>query len=150
MRKFVFNLEPLYGHRQRLEELKQKEFAEVNQSLQAEEKKLIELIATYKSSASDLDKRKEQGATVLEIETHHAYLEGLKRRIRTQELAVSNIRVLLEKKRADLIDASRDRKVIEIMKEKSLNAHQQRAEKLELKESDDLTSARGRRRGNEN
>ena len=149
MRKFVFNLEPLYGHRQRLEELKQKEFAEVNQSLQAEEKKLVEHIATYKSPASDLDKRKEQGATVLEIETHHAYLEGLKRRIRTQELAVSNIRVLLEKKRADLIDASRDRKVIEIMKEKSLNAHQQRAEKLELKESDDLTSARGRRRGNE-
>jgi len=150
MRKFVFNLEPLYGHRQRLEELKQKEFAEVNQSLQAEEKKLIELIGLYKSSATELDKRKEQDAAVLEIETHHAYLEGLKRRIRTQELAVCNIRVLLEKKRADLIDASRDRKVIEIMKEKSLSAHRQRAEKLELKESDDLTSARGRRRGNEN
>jgi flagellar protein FliJ len=150
MRKFVFNLEPLYGHRQRLEELKQKEFAEVNLSLQAEEKKLFELIATYKSAASDLDKRKEQGATVLEIETHHAYLEGMKHRIKTHELAVSNMRALLEKKRAALIDASRDRKVIEIMKEKSLSAHQKRADKLEQKEADDLTSARGRRRGNEN
>lgn len=150
MRKFVFNLEPLYGHRQRLEELSQKEFAEVNLTLQAEEKKLFELIATYKSAACDLDRRKEQGATVLEVETHHAYLEGMKQRIKTQEVAVSNIRVLLEKKRAALIDASRDRKVIELMKEKSLNAHQSRADKLEQKEADDLTSARGRRRGNEN
>jgi len=145
MRKFVFNLEPLYGHRQRIEELSQKEFAEVNLTCQSEEKKLIDLVGLYKRSAAELDSLKEQGASANYIETHHAYLEGLKRRIKSQEASVAKIRVLVEKKRADLIDASRDRKVIEIMKEKSLSAYQSRAEKLEIKEAEDMTIARYRR-----
>ncbi len=81
MRKFIFNLEPLYGHRQRIEELSQKEFAEVNLTCQAEEKKLIDLIGLYKRSAHELDSLKEQGASSNYIETHHAYLDGLKRSI---------------------------------------------------------------------
>lgn len=150
MKKFVFNLEPLYGHRQRVEELKQKEFAEVNLRLQAEEKKLIELIGQYKASAREIDTLKENGASVHDVETHHAYLEGLKRRIKANETMTAQIRVALEKKRADLVDAARDRKVLEMMKEKSFNAHQSRVEKLEQKEADDLTSMRARRKDNEN
>lgn len=150
MRKFVFNLEPLYGHRQRSEELRQKEFAAAGQSLKAEEQKLVELIGLYKSSARELDSLKEEGAGVHDVQTHHAYLEGIKARIKTQEAKTAQKRVELEKKRADLVDAARERKVIEIMREKSLSAHQSRVEKLELKEADDLTCARLRRKENEN
>lgn len=146
MRKFVFNLEPLYGHRQRTEELRQKEFAEAAQSLQAEEQKLAELIGLYKSSAAELDELKEQGAGIHDLGTHQSYLEGLKRRIKAQEANTARKRVELEKKRAELVEAARERKVLEIMREKSLSAHQSRAEALELKEADDLTSARLRRK----
>jgi len=150
MKKFVFNLEPLYGHRQRTEELRQKEFAAAGQSLKDEEQKLVELIGLYKSSAAELDSLKEEGAGVHDIGTHGAYLEGLKARIKAQEANTARKRVELEKKRADLVDAARERRAIEIMREKSLSAHQSRAEKLELKEADDLTSARQRRKENEN
>lgn len=150
MSRFVFNLEPLYGYRQRLEELSQKEFAEVNLRLQAEEKRLIEMNELYRNSALEMDVLKEKGAAVRDVEMHHLYLEGLKRHIKAQEAAIGQIRKLLEKKRSELIDAARNRKVMEIMKERSLNAHNLKENKLEQKESDDLTSARLRRKGNEN
>ena len=144
MSKFVFNLEPLYDYRQRTEELSQKEFAEVNLKLQAEEKRLAEMNELYRNSASEMDGLKERGAPVRDIEMHHLYLEGLMRHIKAQEAAIGQIKKLLEKKRAELIDASRNRKVLEIMKEKSLNAHNLKENKREQKEADDLTSARVR------
>ncbi|OGP15072.1 MAG: flagellar export protein FliJ [Deltaproteobacteria bacterium GWA2_54_12] len=150
MSKFVFNLEPLYDYRQRLEELSQKEFAEVNLHLAAEEKRLSEMNELYANSALEMDALKEKGAAVSDIEMQHLYLEGLKRHIKAQEEAVGQLRNLVEKKRAELIDAARNRRVIEIMKERSLNAHNLKENKLEQKEADDLTSARLRRKGNEN
>jgi flagellar FliJ protein len=150
MSRFVFNLEPLYGYRQRTEELSQKEFAEVNLAAASEEKKLAEIKALYRSSCDELDSLKEKGAAGHALDVHHSYLEGLKRAIKAQETTIDRIKKLLEKKRADLIDASRSRKVIEIMKEKSLTAHNLKENKREQKEADDLTSARRRRNGNEN
>lgn len=150
MSKFVFNLEPLYDYRQRIEELSQKEFAEVNLLLAAEEKRLSEMNELYGNAAVEMDALKEKGADVHDIEMHHFYLEGLKRHIKAQEASIAQLRNLVEKKRAELIDASRNRKVIEIMKEKSLNAHNLKESKLEQKEADDLTSARQRRNGHEN
>lgn len=142
MSKFVFNLEPLYDYRQRTEELSQKEFAEVNLKLQAEEKRLGEMNELYASAANEMDALKEKGAPVRDMEMHALYLEGLKRHIKAQGEAVSQIRKLLESKRAELIDASRNRKVMEIMKERSLSAHNLKENKREQKEADDLTSAR--------
>lgn len=150
MSRFVFNLEPLYAYRQRTEELSQKEFAEVNLRLAAEERRLTEMNELYKASSSEVDSLKEKGAPVADIEMHQRYLQGLKRHMKAQEEAVENIRKLLEKKRAELIEASRNRKVMEIMKERSLSAHNLKESKLEQKEADDLTSARLRRKGNEN
>lgn len=150
MSRFVFNLEPLYDYRQRIEELSQKEFAEVSLHLAAEENKLVEMNELYRNSAIEMDSLKEKGAVVRDIEMQHLYLEGLKRRMKAQKAAIDQLRNLVEKKRAELIDASRNRRVIEIMKERSLNAHNLKENKLEQKEADDLTSARLRRNVNEN
>jgi flagellar FliJ protein len=150
MSKFVFNLEPLYDYRQRIEELSQKEFAEVNLLLSAEEKRISEMNELYGNASLEMDALKEKGAGVHDVEMHHQYLEGLKRHIKAQEASIGQLRNLVEKKRAELIDASRNRKVIEIMKERSLNAHNLKENKLEQKEADDLTSARQRRNRHEN
>jgi flagellar export protein FliJ len=79
MSKFVFNLEPLYDYRQRIEELSQKEFAEVNLLLSAEEKRISEMNELYGNASLEMDALKEKGAGVHDVEMHHQYLEGLKR-----------------------------------------------------------------------
>lgn len=150
MSRFVFNLESLYAFRQRTEELVQKEFSEVNLQLAAEERRLSELAALQKASSTELDGLKERGAPVADIQMQQAYLEGLRRHMKAQGEIVGKARALVEKKRAELIEASRDRKVMEIMKERSLEAHNLKVSRREQKEADDLTSARLRRKENEN
>lgn len=150
MSRFVFNLESLYAFRQRTEELVQKDFSEVNLLLAAEERRLSELGALYRASSAELDALKERGAPVADIQMQQAYFEGLKRHIKAQEESVGRARALVEKKRAELIEASRNRKVIEIMKERALEAHNLKVSRREQKEADDLTSARLGRKGNEN
>lgn len=150
MTRFVFNLQSLYEHRQRAEEASQREFAEVNLRLQAEERRVAELKQLYLDSGFEMDSLKEKGAPGHELELHQAYLAGLKRQISAQEARVREIQKLLEKKRAELVEASRNKKVMEIMKERSLGAHMLKENRLEQKEADDLTTARLRRRENEN
>jgi len=148
--RFVFSLESLYAFRQRTEELAQKEFSDVNLRLAAEERRLNELAALHRSSSAELDGMKDRGALIADIQMQQAYLEGLRRHIKAQEQAVARARDLVESKRGELIEASRERKVVEIMKERSLEAHNKKESRREQKESDDLTSARLRRKGNEN
>lgn len=150
MTRFVFNLESLYEHRQRAEEASQREFAEANLKLKAEERRLEELRGLYADSGLEMDSLKEKGSSGHELEMHHSYLEGLKRQIAAQEAVVSQYTKLLEKKRAELVEASRNKKVIAIMKERSLSEHVVKENRREQKEADELTSARMRRKENEN
>lgn len=150
MKRFVFNLESLYEHRQRAEEACQREFVEANLKLQSEERRLDEFKAQYRNSGLEMDALKEKGASANELEMHHAYLGGLKKQMISQEALVSKHYKIVEKKRAELVEASRNKKVMEIMKEKSLSAHMLKENRREQKEADDLTSARLRRKGHEN
>lgn len=149
MSRFKFNLEPLYEHRQRAEEASQRAFAEANLKLKAEERRLEEMKGRYSSAGAQLDSLKEKGAPGHEMQMHHSYLEGLKRQIAAQAATVLQHAKVAEKKRLELIEAARDKKVIEIMKERSLSAHMVKENRREQKEADDLTSARMRRKGNE-
>lgn len=149
MTRFKFSLEPLYEHRQREEEASQRENAEANLKLAAEERRLAELRNMYMAGGHEMDVLKEKGASGHELQMHHSYLEGLKRQIGAQEAQVAQCALAAEKKRLALVEASRNKKVIEIMKERSLSAHMVRENRREQKESDDLTSARQRRKGHE-
>lgn len=149
MSAFKFNLEPLYEHRQREEEESQRAFAEANLKLQAQEGRLEELKGLFSTAGMELDSLKEKGAPGHELQMHQTYLEGVKRQIAAQEATVLQHAKAAEKKRLELIEAARNKKVMEIMKERSLSAHMVKEGRREQKEADDLTSARMRRKGNE-
>lgn len=140
MPKFTFKMEPLFEYRQRLEELCRKEFGEALARLRSEEEKIERLKELYKKSSFEIDGLKESGAAAGEMELYHSYVAGLKRHISEQERILSQVSAAVEKKRGELIEASRNRKVMELMKEKSLHQHNQRVSRLEQKESDDLIS----------
>lgn len=144
MASFRFTLEPLYEHRQRLEELSQREFHEVTMRLKAEEEKLGHLRELLAKSHTEADEKKERGETG-DLGLYHSYMEGLKRHIKAQERMISEIGALLERKRVELVEASRNKKVVEVMKERSFNDFNQETAKREQKEADELTIARFRR-----
>ncbi|MBI5643100.1 MAG: flagellar export protein FliJ [Deltaproteobacteria bacterium] len=142
MNKFVFKLEPLYDYRQRLQEICQKEFGEAQRKLDEEEAKLETLREVYRKASSDIDGLKEKGARFDEIDLYYSYATGLKKHISDQDKLIKRTRQALEVKRGELLEASKKKKVIEVMKEKSLNSYIETSNKEEQKISDDIVSSR--------
>lgn len=149
MKKYTFRLEPLFQYRQRLEDLSRRGLEEALGLLKEEEQKIERLKELYARSSAEIDALKEKGEAAGEIELHYFYIDGLKRHIADQEKALREISELAERKRGELVEASRSRKVIETFKEKSLNSYNKEAKRKEQKESDELVTLRYGRSGDE-
>ncbi|MDO8427533.1 MAG: flagellar export protein FliJ [Deltaproteobacteria bacterium] len=149
MGKFVFKLEPLYEYRQRMEEISQREFSEALRRLEDEEVKLNRLKAANQKAFGEMDEMKEKGAGVEEINLYYLYIAGLKNRIGEQEKILKEFRELLELNRKKLIEASKGRKVIEIMKERSFNSYIEGINREEQKTADDMVNSLYKRSGNQ-
>lgn len=146
MKKFVFNLEPLYDYRKRLEEISKKELGEALKRLEDEETKL-ELINEMNSKTSaELDRMKEEGAPMEEFNLYYAYVTRLKKHIAEQERIITEVRANFEAKRDELAEAAKRKKVVQLLKEKTFELHRERENKAEQKISDDLNSSRFRHR----
>ncbi|MBE9528943.1 MAG: flagellar export protein FliJ [Proteobacteria bacterium] len=145
MNRFVFKLEPLYDYRQRLEEASQREFSEALMLLEEEERKLVELQKAYIKGCDDLDKLKEEGGQAEELGMYGAYFYGLKRHIAEQEKIIAGAREEFEARRAHLEESTKEKKVVETLKEKSYNTYIKELDKEEQKENDDLVSSRFKR-----
>lgn len=145
MKKFTFKLEPLYDYRQRIEDICKKEFNSASARLDDEEGKLEKLRDAYKSSSAEIDEMKERGASMQDITLYYDYLIGMKRHIADQEKVIAEFRKVLEAKREELSEASKDKRVVEIIREKSLGAHLKEMNRLELKGDDDMAVSRFKR-----
>ncbi len=149
MNKFRFKLEPLYEYRQRLEELSQKEFSEALRKLSEEESKLLALKDLYRKSSEDIDKMKEENAGNPELNLYYAYVTSLKKHIDEQAKIISGVKTALEGKRCNLLAVSKDKKVVEILKERSYNSYMEKLNKEEQKIADDLVTSRFKRKTDE-
>ncbi len=149
MGRFVFKLEPLYEYRQRIEEISQKEFSEALKRLEEEEARLNCLKASSLRAASEIDEMKENDSGVEEINLYYLYIAGLKNRIDEQEKILKEFKEALEMKRARLIEASKGKKVLEIMKERSLNSYREDQNREDQKATDDMVNSLHKRSGNQ-
>lgn len=130
------------NYRQRLEDLCKKEFAAAMRALADEEARLAQMKEACSRSCAEIDRLKENGADLDEIKRHFDYLKGLKARIEKEEKVVKDFRARLESKRIELSEASKNKKIIDIMREHASEIHSSRAEKEEQKAMDDLASLR--------
>lgn len=150
MGKFVFKMEPLFEHRKRLEDICKKEHGAASVKLAEEEEKLLSLKALYLKSSSELDGIKERGGEPHELDLFISHIAGLKKYIDEQEKTLRGAAVVLEAKRGELLEAAKKKKAMEIMKERSLDAHTKASERAEQKAADELASNRHKRsNGNE-
>lgn len=145
MNKFVFKLEPLYEYRQRLEEICMKDFGEAVRRLDQEEDRLSMLNEGYLRSSEEMDRLKEEGAQADDLNMYYAYFLGLKKHISEQERIIRQVRDVFEAKQGDLAVATKDRKVVQTIKERSFGSYIQRLEREEQKATDDIVSSRFKR-----
>lgn len=145
MKKFDFKLEPLYEYRQRLEEICQREFGEAGKRLDEEEVKLENLKGVYEKSVLEIDELKERSGQTYELDLYYTYIAGLKKHMAEQERIIKACRAELEVKRTRLLSALKDKKVIEVMKEKSLLSYREGLNREDQKITDDLVTSRFKR-----
>lgn len=141
MRKFKFSLEPVLGHRERIEEEKQQIFAARQRELQDAEQELARLNFDFKRFSIALREEHARMATE-ELRWHYAHLEFLDRCITMQHAVISQRRAAVERARGDLVEASKDRKVMEKLKDKRFEEHRAREASFEQKELDDANNRR--------
>ena len=128
---FKSPLEPVLKHRKLIEENLQKELAANEKSLVIETQKLQDYRSSVCQLSADLRQRQKEGSPVSEISLFLGFIEQQSKNIRKQEKHVSEIKMKVELKRQDLVEATKKKKTIEKLKKKQLRAHEQALQKKE-------------------
>lgn len=141
MQKFKFALDPVLQHRERIEDEKQQVLAERLRDLKAAEDELARLNGEFKRYSTAL---REEHATLSseELRWHYAHLEYLDRCMTMQHSVIFACRAAVERARTDLVAASKERKVIEKLKDRRLEEHQAHEAAQEQKDLDDTNNRR--------
>ncbi len=144
MSKFKFALEPVLDHRERIEEEKQGVLAQRQRELKEAEDELKRLNGEFKRYATALRDDHAKLASD-ELRWHYAHLEFLDRCMTMQHGIIFQRRAAVDRARNDLVDASKDRKVIEKLKDRRFEEHQAFQAAEEQKDLDDTNNRRQNR-----
>jgi flagellar protein FliJ len=141
MKKFRFALQPVLDQRQRLEDLKQQIVAQKRRALDEAEAELKRLNDEFRENADRL-REKHRELDTEELRLTYAHLQFLDRCIVAQIKIVAERRVALDRARGELLEASKERKAVEKLKERRRSAHEAEATRVEQNELDDGNARR--------
>lgn len=113
-----FKFESVLTHRQYLEEMKRKEYADARRAALEKQEHLKRLRMAEKQSAMRLQQGMEKGAAISESLLYINYLEQIRNDIRKMAMEVRRFEKIADQKQAELIDAVKNRKIMERLKEK--------------------------------
>jgi flagellar FliJ protein len=141
MRKFKFSLAPVLEQRQRVEDEKQQVLAARETELRAAQDELDRLNGEFKRFSKTLREDHAQLATE-ELRWHYAHLEYLDRCMTMQHAVILERRQAVDRARAELVAASKDRQVLERLKDKRFDEYLALEAAIEQKEIDDANARR--------
>lgn len=118
MKRFRFRLEVLLDIRMRREEKVKLELAEQNKEILKQQDELNELHRELKNLQSDELKRRQEQDSVLLLNTSVAYRFQLKKEMLAVGSKMDKIQENIYRIRKKLISATKDRKAVEILKER--------------------------------
>lgn len=144
MKRFKFTLQPVLEQRKRIEEQKQQVLAARQAELQAALGELAQLDAKYRRYATTL-RDDHASLSSEELRAHYAHLEYLDRRIVMQHARITGFKAAVDRARAELAEAGKERKVIEKLRDKRLEEHRAAEAAYEQRELDDSNARRQRR-----
>lgn len=133
-----FSLDTVLSYRERLEDLAKNKLAEALQAHKDAQKVLSDLEADYQEKAVLIEKVQMEGVGIndlIRLEEHLAYT---KQRIAEERDTLEQRRKDVEKSRLHLLDKSRERQVMEKLKEKQNDAWKQHLNKKEAAFLDEI------------
>jgi flagellar protein FliJ len=141
VKKFSFALQPILDHRKRIEDEKQLIVAQRKRALDEAEHELSRLNDEFRRHAKLLRDNHKKFDT-RELQSIYAHLQFLDRCIVAQIRIVAERRLALDRARTELLAASKEKKVVEKLKERRREAFVLEGQRLEQKELDDGNARR--------
>jgi flagellar protein FliJ len=142
MKKFSFGLETLLQHRIRLEENEKNRFTKIRAELQTELKHKETIAARQKESRSELGHRQEASCDPEEIGWYLRYLTRLDMEIKRSIERIVELEKHVDAQRQIMVEASRNKQMIENLKKKKHKEHIASAEREERKSIDEMVVTR--------
>lgn len=134
-----FELEQVLGYRREMEKLRKQEFAtskqdldQANDDLRREEEQVDVLSEEFRS------RQKELGC-IDEMKMYSDFFNRKREEIKNQKERVEQLDIIMNEKRGDLLEASKDKKVLESLKERKSREFRLEMELKERKFLDELS-----------
>lgn len=115
---YRFNLQVLLDYRTRIEEGLQIELSQIRRDLEKEKQLLISYQGKKLHYEEELVRKEEKEINVNEALLYRDFLKGMRVRIKKQRDTVAKVKMDLDKKRKELLDATKKKKVLEKVKER--------------------------------
>ena len=141
---YKFSLKAVLNHRRFIEEKLQKELGQLKEILGDERKRLSDLIRARREISKELQEKQREIITISEALLHVRFIEQLSRREDLQKKKILNAEKEVEQKREDLIEAMKNRKVLEKLKEKGWETYKHNMMRKEQEFMNEMVAVRFR------
>lgn len=138
MKKFAFKLQGVLEHRLAIEEEKKRAFAEVLALVEAKQRQLDGIYGLLAAEREQLAGKTIGELDVEKLLAHRRYVGSLELRLGQLHGELHKRQQLLEIRRKALVEASRDRKALEKLKERQLEQWVVETRRLEQKALDEV------------
>ncbi|MFH0882730.1 MAG: flagellar export protein FliJ [bacterium] len=146
MKKFTFRLQRLMDAKRGEERLRQRDLGIEQQKLSDEEIKLQKLSDDLKQVYQEQREKLKKGTRVGDLLLSHQWQRNLRTRIRGQTKEVEKQESRVETAREVLVDVSREKKVLEKLRERRKDEHQHQVNTETQNQLDDIGARLHRRR----
>jgi len=139
MAKFVFKLEGVLEHRRNVERERQRAVAENRAQMTALENQLRDLDQREQQSTQDLRNNRLTGALDMQfIAAHRRFMIAMQRQAMELAQKMAGVQRKLEEAQKELLEAAKQRKVIEKLKEKQLERWRAEMARSEANQMDEI------------
>src|SRR5260221_3196994 len=140
MAQFKFPLAAVLRHRKHVEQERQRALADLESDMAAQQRVLNEMNRSVASSAEDLRTNRLTGPLNLAwLTAHRRYMLGMQRQLTALAQKMSLLQRKIDDARASLVEAARERMVMEKLRDRQHRTWHEDQNRRELAELDDLT-----------
>lgn len=136
---FQFKLQSVLDYRLNMEEKIHNEFSNVKRYLEEQKAVLKMLMSERESLMNDLRNMKRAVLRADDVATVVGYVENIRRKEIEQKKAIHQAAEQVEKKRKELMEAVRNRKVMENLKDRQAEEYRKEMNEIEQKNSDEMS-----------
>ena len=144
---FKFKLQSVLEYRLNVEEKVQGEFSDVKRCLEEQKAVLNALVQERENLMNELRAMQRNNIKADDIATLVAYVENIREKEKNQLDVIRQATEKVEAKRQELVEAVKNRKVMENLRDKHADEYKRNVNELEQKNSDEMAVLKFGRRG---